>query len=222
MKHEIKKIKSLENILDIAMGEKSIASIDLVNPENQKELQEGIRNLIIDCISVEDKDYKIENIYNKDYFVPIAEKKIKKENLSETGYTTIFGDVNYLKITNDSIGHTNGDNLLRTVLKTFSETAKNNGKNVLSTRKADEFLILLPSDRKKEVESYINAVKDHLKLKTYLHPDLEKKKDLDISITVAYAMGYDIGYELKDAIERADKQVIEKKAVLHKENGYSR
>jgi two-component system, cell cycle response regulator len=202
--------KNLDNILDVALGDTSLKDIDMGVKENISTLEDGIKKLIKDPLSLE---YGVKNVYNKDYFVPLANKIIKK-NDSSKGFSVIFGDVDYLKYTIDTYGHNKGDMLLQTVTKTLSEVAKEYNFEVLISRKADELLLLLPTTKRRIVDSYI--------VKTKKSFDLYRPQSFEKDIPVSVTFGYTIGDNLEENINRADNIVNNKKLDLHKNKGYSR
>lgn len=119
------------------------------------------------------------------------------KKLSQLWYISF--DLNYLKQTNDNLGHHVGDNLIKALANAFEETFKNN-KDIFRIG-GDEFVVILQQDISekelvKELESLQEILETHSKI-------------IDINISVAY--GYSLFKSNKDNLDKviicADKQM---------------
>lgn len=119
------------------------------------------------------------------------------KKLSQLWYISF--DLNYLKQTNDNLGHHVGDNLIKALANAFEETFKNN-KDIFRIG-GDEFVVILQQDISekelvKELESLQGILEMHSKI-------------IDINISVAY--GYSLFKSNKDNLDKviicADKQM---------------
>ncbi len=129
-------------------------------------------------------------LYNRRYF----EEELKRLDTERNWpLTIIMGDINGLKLINDSFGHAIGDQLL---IKT-ANAIKNGCRadDIISRIGGDEFVILLPKTDDFEAAQLIKRIKGLLK----------KEKVGDIVVSISF------GYETKSS-EADEIEVILKKA----------
>jgi len=107
--------------------------------------------------------------------------------------TIVMGDVNGLKLINDSFGHAVGDQLLQKTAEAVKSACR--ADDIIARIGGDEFVILLPKTDGMEAAELIKRIKALLKQ--------EKVGDLEISVS--------FGHETKTS-EEEDMQVIFKKA----------
>ncbi len=79
------------------------------------------------------------NLYNRSFFE--AEKK-RLDTESQLPLSIIMGDVNGLKLTNDTYGHTEGDRLLIEIANILKECCRK--EEIIARIGGDEFCIILP------------------------------------------------------------------------------
>lgn len=113
-------------------------------------------------------------------------QKIKVENI-----TIIMGDVNFLKMTNDTKGHAAGDFLIKTIADKLSEYYPNKVYRV----GGDEFYIIADKENEYNIKDKLDQIKS----------DLNNCVDI---INNSISFGYAVGYEkadiemLKDTAEK--------------------
>jgi diguanylate cyclase (GGDEF)-like protein len=88
-----------------------------------------------------------------------------------------MGDVNGLKLVNDSFGHTMGDMLLKKVARILKKGCR--ADDIIARLGGDEFVLLLPKTEAYEAEKIIQRIRN-LALK-------EKAGPMDVSISFGYA-----------------------------------
>lgn len=120
----------------------------LVNITDRKKYEEEILFL-----SYSDK---LTGLKNRAYMEKQLE--VLDEN-EESRYSIIMGDVNGLKVTNDALGHKEGDRLLRIVSEILKKACSSN--DIISRWGGDEFIILIKNKDKKYVEALINKIKEN-------------------------------------------------------------
>lgn len=136
---------------------------------------------------------ELTGLYNRRFYEEELKRLDHKRNLP---LSLIMGDINGLKLINDSFGHKIGDELLK---KTASVIAKVCRSNDVSARLGgDEFIIILPNSSASDTEKVMERIQSYLKKK--------KVKGLDISLS--------LGYETKTSIEQ-DINVIFKNTEDH-------
>jgi diguanylate cyclase (GGDEF)-like protein/putative nucleotidyltransferase with HDIG domain len=96
-------------------------------------------------------------LYNRRFY----EEELKRLDTSRNlPLSFIIGDVNGLKLINDSFGHAKGDELLRTVANTLKKECR--ADDILVRLSGDEFAVLLPKTDSVEAEKLMNRFRAHL------------------------------------------------------------
>ncbi len=136
-------------------------------------------------------DY-LTGLYNRRYF-----EELKEIDSSMLPLSIIMGDLNGLKIVNNSHGHTEGDR----VLKAASEILKNTipDSALLARYGGDEFIISLPNTDSEVAHEVLYEIKDKCKK--------IKVGEFPISIGMGTAVMENIDQNIKNIIEAADKEM---------------
>ncbi len=134
---------------DTSDGKKAVLSIATDVTERRK-LEKKLTRL-----SFHDE---LTGLYNRRFY----EAEITRLN-TQRNYplTLLMGDVNGLKIINDSFGHLVGDSLLKTTANVLKTTCRND--DIITRLGGDEFLIVLPSTTSEQANSLANRIKNALK-----------------------------------------------------------
>lgn len=132
---------------------------------------------------------QLTGLYNRRFY----EEELKRLDIEKNlPLTIIMGDVNGLKLINDSFGHVMGDELLKTVATILKNGCR--GADIIARLGGDEFVILLPKTDAYETQQIIKRISD-LEL-------IEKVGDIDISIS--------FGYETKNTEEEIIEEIFKK------------
>lgn len=117
---------------------------------DQKRVEEKLRYLsYVDTLT---------GLYNRAYFDEKIDEFIEDE-MFPVGVIT--GDVNGLKIVNDTFGHIEGDKLLTAMSKVLKKACKDcDDKGLIFRWGGDEFVILLPKSSEKECAEVMNKVSE--------------------------------------------------------------
>ena len=118
-------------------------------------------------------------LYNRRYYEEELERLDTERNLP---LTLVMGDVNGLKLINDSFGHSMGDQLLKKMADVIKEACR--ADDIMARLGGDEFIIILPKTDSFEAEQIIKRITSRL-----------SKKELDLSI-------YPLHLDLKQSIIR--------------------
>ncbi|MCB2298530.1 HD domain-containing phosphohydrolase [Clostridium tagluense] len=155
--------------------------------------------LVFRDVTAERKNQKkIEFLSYKDRLTGLYNRRFYEEELNRLDtarnlpLTIVMGDVNGLKIINDSFGHIMGDELLKKVAEVIKLGCRAN--DIIARLGGDEFVIILPKTDAFEAEQIINRIND-LSLK-------EKVGSIDISIS--------FGHETKNTEEEITEEILKK------------
>lgn len=138
------------------------------------------------------------NLYNRTCFEEKA-----KEFFSEKYFPVgvIMGDANGLKLVNDTLGHEQGDELLKLIAKVLRDVCT--GKELIFRTGGDEFVILIPNTTDYECETIIKKI--IRQCRNYKH-DL-----IDISIALGLAITYNFDKTIYDSLKEAEDKVYRQK-----------
>lgn len=155
------------------------------NITSQKKLEDRLRYL-----SYNDA---LTGIYNRTYF----EEKIRElNNEQHLPLGIIMGDVNGLKLVNDSLGHLEGDKLLKSIAGVLNKACGDKG--FVFRWGGDEFMILLPNCNEYSCERMVEKIRS------------ECKKDDYSYIELSIALGEVVKHSLEEDIDKCIKEVEER------------
>lgn len=139
-------------------------------------------------------------LYNKSkYKDMVTNTYAKEENVA-----VIFWDINFLKKTNDTLGHEAGDLLILTVAESIQNVSNVSDRGYRIG--GDEFIMVMRGAEEKEVLKKIKDWENTLQL-------LQKKVEIPVSVSVGYDYGK--GTDLENIIHKADQMMYENKRILH-------
>ena len=133
---------------------------------------------------------KLTGLYNRRFYEEELNRIDTKRNLP---ITIVMGDVNGLKLINDSFGHSEGDELLIKAAQVIKQGCR--ADDIIARLGGDEFIILLPKTGPAEAEKII-----------------ERIKKLAASVTAfSISLSISFGYETKKE-ESEDIRIVSKRA----------
>lgn len=158
---------------------------------NQKTIEEKLRYLsYTDALT---------GVYNRTCF----EEKLQE--LNKDMYLPmgiIMGDVNGLKIVNDSLGHLEGDRFLKRISSVLKDTI--NDKGYVFRWGGDEFVVLLPNTNEYACEKIINTINKELKK--------EKFNDcIDLSMAMGEKVKISVDEDSRDLLKEVEERVYRQK-----------
>lgn len=137
-------------------------------------------------------------LYNRTYF----EEKINELNSeSYLPLGIIMGDVNGLKLINDSFGHLEGDKLLKKIAEVLTRVCSDKG--VVFRWGGDEFMILLPNCNDNDCESIIEKIKTEC--------NVRKHEYIKLSIALGGAVKHSLCEENYKVIKEVEEMVYRQK-----------
>ncbi|WP_042274875.1 sensor domain-containing diguanylate cyclase/phosphohydrolase [[Clostridium] dakarense] len=141
---------------------------------------------------------KLTGVYNRAYF----DKKV--EDMNKESYlplSLIVGDVDGLKIVNDTLGHLKGDELLIQITDVLKKVCKKN--NLIVRWGGDEFVILLPNTEYEDSKILCKKIKDACKEEGYKH--------IPLSISLGCSTKRNLNQSIDDILKEAEDEVYKQK-----------
>ena len=201
-----KKIKVYERRITDSHGNLKIEEITKTSVTNEDGQVLGILGLASDItekVELKEKLRKsiyidsLTGVYNRVYF----EKK--KEELNNSKYMPIgiiVGDVNGLKIVNDTFGYLEGDKFLTEIAKMLKSIVSKN--DFIFRWGGDEFVILIPNCDESKCEKIINNITNECKKNQFNLIEMS----ISLGASIKNALNDDIYENLKEAEEKLHRQ----------------
>ena len=183
--------------------------------ENGTGRVKGFRGIILDI--TERKEYedkikylsfhdKLTDLYNRAYFEEELKRLNNKRNLP---ISIIIGDVNNLKMINDTFGHQHGDRLLIKIATVLQSCFRKS--DVISRWGGDEFSIILPNTSREKGITIINRISQECQKKSTL--------TLPLSISMGIATKTDMSENINAVVREAESRMYRYKLVDKKAAG---
>lgn len=131
-------------------------------------------------------------LYNRTYFDKVREEIDKPDMLP---LSVIIGDVNGMKMLNDSFGHVKGDRLLKELAKILKECTGEN--DIVARTGGDEFTILLPRTDEGEIREIIDKIRSKC---------IKRRSEDDNDIYIDIALGYATKHDPEDSLDKIIRQ----------------
>lgn len=146
---------------------------------------------------------KLTSLKNRAYMESMFSKLDRNK---EPNYFIIMGDLNGLKLTNDALGHSEGDKLLYIVGKILKENCDLD--DIISRWGGDEFVILTKNKDRAYVSDLISRIKEKCKNESEFH--------FKISIAWGYAGSYEENSNTEAVMSLAEKRMYRNKLMEDK------
>jgi len=148
---------------------------------------------------------QLTGLYNRRFYEEELKRLDTKRNLP---LSIIMGDVDGLKIINDSIGHDKGDELLKKAAQVLSNGCR--ADDIIARLGGDEFVVLLPKTDIEQVERIIRRINELLQNETV--------DTLDISVSFGYEVKKDEHENIQDILKAADDKLYKNKLLNNSSN----
>jgi diguanylate cyclase (GGDEF)-like protein/PAS domain S-box-containing protein len=141
---------------------------------------------------------QLTGLYNRRFYEEELRRLDTKRNLP---LAIVMGDVNGLKLVNDSFGHTAGDALLMKVASVMQKGCR--ADDILARLGGDEFIIILPQTDASGAESVIQRIKDLL--------IIEKVGTIDLSVSFGYEIKQQTNENMQEIFKNAEDHLYRHK-----------
>ena len=213
-KYDLNEVKSYVSILE---NENRILSkinsryeiiLEELNSEKRKTklLAEKMEHLNHKLLKIALRD-PLTGAYNRRYLQEFLEVEFSRIKRSNSLLSIIATDIDYFKKINDTYGHTNGDIVLREIVKTFKKCIR--ATDIISRTGGEEFIIVCQVDSKKSGYQIAEKIRKTIEVTPI---KLSSKKSINITMSfgvVLYSNEQDGNY--KTLLDVADKKLYNAK-----------
>ncbi|HKL12982.1 MAG TPA: PAS domain S-box protein [Halanaerobiales bacterium] len=154
-----------------------------------------------------EKEQEIKYLLNKDALTDLYNRRFFEEELKrldtkrELPISIIMGDVNGLKIINDSYGHKQGDKMLVETARVLKGVIRE--EDILARHGGDEFTILLPKTSHKQAQKIIDRIKEKSKVMLV--------NNIPVSISLGVATKNEQNEKIENILKKADNHMYRNK-----------
>ena len=190
----------------------TLVSADLTEDKNGEPKRiSGLIKDICDRKQIEEKLYRfatydeMTGVYNRRVGIEFLNQELKKMRRGRTFLSICYIDINDLKNVNDNFGHEAGDNLIKFIVQDIKSAMRES--DILSRLGGDEFLLIFPDCRLKEVKSIWERVEESLK-------ERNSKADIGYDISASYGFAEtdsENALSSDEIIQIADKRMYDHK-----------
>jgi len=139
-------------------------------------------------------------LYNRSMFEEEI-RRLQDERYCPMGI--IVCDINGLKLINDTMGHTQGDSLLRTFADILKRCFRDS--DIMARIGGDEFAVLLPQSSPEIMQECSRRIRQEVSQ----HNDQDR--NFDLSVALGYALESGPGLDTKELFKRADNVMYKEK-----------
>jgi two-component system cell cycle response regulator len=161
----------------IKLKRENIKLIDDLRQSNQ-ELEE-VNNVLRD-LAIRDG---LTGLYNHRYFHEFLAMEIARSPRHEKGFSLIFMDVDDFKHYNDTNGHLEGDNLLRSLAMVLNNRFRK--MDLVARYGGEEFVILLPDTEQDEAQCLADEIRQHIEEYPFRNRENQPSGKMTVSIGVS-------------------------------------
>ncbi|WP_432207103.1 PAS domain S-box protein [Halanaerobium saccharolyticum] len=145
---------------------------------------------------------KLTGLYNRAFL----EEEIKRvDTTRQQPISIIMGDLNNLKLINDTYGHQVGDQLIKSAAEMINNSCRD--EDIIARWGGDEFVVLLPQTTVKESEVIIKRINQQIE---------QEEGELAVSISLGTASKTDTDQDLMSVLSKAEDRMYKNKIASRK------
>lgn len=148
-------------------------------------------------------------LYNRNFFEEELRRLDKGRNIP---LGIIICDINNLKHINDTMGHRQGDELIKKAARLIKKSFRPD--DIIARIGGDEFAVLIPQGTKKMIESCIQRIKEGMNEGSYDYV-ADSSEAPKLSMAIGYALSSDNSADIKELFKNADDNMYREKAKQH-------
>jgi len=174
--------------------------------ENGEEIT-GVVEFVRDITEQKQKEREIKYLLYRDSLTGLYNRRFFEEEMSrldapkQLPISIITGDLNGLKIINDTYGHKKGDEMLIKTASILKQVLRS--EDILARHGGDEFIILLPQTENKQAQKIVERIKK------------ETSRTADDDVPVSIGMGAATktlsSQDINDVLQEADDEMYKNK-----------
>ena len=145
---------------------------------------------------------KLTGLYNRNYMESFSRRSMRSTDFP---VSLIMADCNYLKRTNDTLGHEYGDLLLQRIAAVLRQTAS--PRDIVMRVGGDEFLLLCPQCSSESAQQLVADIKRRL--------TEQSDETLTLSASFGISTSEADGFSFARAYEQADQAMYRDKQLFH-------
>lgn len=178
----------------------SIRTVDIYSSEINYDGQLVFYAIIVDVTDREEAINEIRFISYHDHLTGLYNRRFFEEEMKRLDVnrnlpiTIVMGDVNGLKLINDSFGHLAGDDILKATADLLKSGCR--ADEIIARIGGDEYAILLPMTSEAEAQVILSRIKIQSRV-------LQKEKPL-LSVSFGFSTKTDESESLKDCLVKAE------------------
>ena len=148
------------------------------------------------------------NLYNYRHFQNVLDREVEKARKSGFPLSLIILDIDDFKKYNDTFGHPEGDEVLRSVAEILLDNTR--GKDVVARYGGEEFVIILPETSRRGVTTVAETIRQKVESFPF-GSQLSSHPPVRMSITAGLAVFPDDAKTTKELIVAADNALLKGK-----------
>jgi diguanylate cyclase (GGDEF)-like protein/PAS domain S-box-containing protein len=146
-------------------------------------------------------------LYNRRFMQEFLDRQLERARRNDQSLAVLMIDVDHLKATNDTFGHEAGDDLIKDVARTLTDTIR--GGDVACRYGGDEFTVIAMDAGLEEAEALAGRLREAFRgTAPGAGLDLSRRPDLSIGVAVAP----EHGWEAERLLRLADEALYRAKA----------
>jgi len=163
--------------------------------------------LNLEIIKVKEQEEKIRQLSFHDSLTGLYNRRYLEEQLSrldverQLPISVIVADVNGLKVTNDALGHSEGDKLLQKAAEVLKNACRE--EDIAARTGGDEFILFFPQTTEEETIQIAQRIHQHCSEKC--------KNIIPGTLSLGYATKNNTGEDISDVIKKAEEMMYSHK-----------